>query len=66
MTLPLSVRDAEGQEYWGPYILYLSDWTEERYLRRSPRDVDYRVRGRRDDRALASGPLGINRSQPSS
>jgi Uma2 family endonuclease len=36
MTLPLSVRDAEGQEYWGPYILYLSDWTEERYFAEAP------------------------------
>ena len=36
MTLPLSVRDAEGEEYWGPYLLYLSGWTEERYFAEAP------------------------------
>ena len=36
MTLPLTVRDAEGEEFGGPYMVYVPGWTEERYFAEAP------------------------------
>ena len=32
MALPLHVSDVEGDYFWGPYLMYVSGWTEERYF----------------------------------
>lgn len=36
LMLPVKVCTAEGEEFWGPYLLYLGGWTEERYFAEAP------------------------------
>ena len=36
MVLPLKVYDAEGEEFRGPYLVYMEGWTEERYFAEAP------------------------------
>ena len=36
MVLPLKVSDAEGEEFWGPYLILIPGWTEERYFAEAP------------------------------
>ena len=36
MVLPVKVCDAKGEEFWGPYLLYLGGWTEDRYFAEAP------------------------------